>query len=68
MEKETIERVATHCKHKDCSYRKLLDSWLPYCDYIGATGRSRGCPISQCDKYTTEKVIFPFDEWTKKEF
>ena len=63
-----IEEVKTHCKHKDCSYRKLLDSWLPYCDYIGATGRSRGCPISQCDKYTTEKVNFPFDEWTKKEF
>lgn len=63
-----VETVKTHCKHKNCSYRKLLDSWLPYCDYIGATGRSRGCPISKCDKYTTEKVIFPFDEWTKKEF
>ena len=61
-----METVRTHCKHKDCSYRKYLDH-TPYCDYIGATGRPRNCPISKCDKYTTEKVYFPFD-WTKKEF
>lgn len=63
-----IETVKEHCKHIDCSYRKYIGKWTPYCDYIGATGVSRGCKISECDKYTTEKVYFPFDEWTKKEF
>ena len=67
MENDSIEYVSTHCKHKDCSYRKLLGTWIPYCDYIGATGKSRGCKISECDKYTTDPVWFPFDEWTKKE-
>lgn len=63
-----METVAKDCKHKDCSYRKKFHGWTPYCDYIGATGKSRGCKISECDKYTTEKVIFPRDDWTKKEF
>ena len=63
-----IETVEKDCKHPDCSYRRLLGSWLPYCDYIGATGESRKCQISECDKYTTEVVYFPNDEWTKKEF
>lgn len=63
-----IETVLRHCKHRDCSYRKTLDIGIPYCDYIGATGHSRKCKISQCDKYTTEPVYYPFDEWTKKEF
>ena len=62
------ETVRSHCKHRDCSYRKYLDGHTPYCDYIGATGRSRGCEISECDKYTTERVHFPFDEWDTKEF
>ena len=67
---EMIETVNKHCKHKDCSYRKVLQvgCWTEYCDYIGATGHSRGCKISECDKYTTEVVIYPFDEWAKKEF
>ena len=65
---EVIETVNKHCKHKDCSYRKLLGQWTEYCDYIGATGHSRGCKISECDKYTTEVVVYPFDEWIKKEF
>ena len=60
-----METVKNDCKHPDCSYRKILDTWIPYCDYIGATGHSRGCKISECDKYTTEKVKYPRDEWTK---
>ena len=68
--KDVIETVAEHCKHPDCSYRKVIQTgaWIPMCDYIGATGESRKCKISECDKYTTEKVHFPYDEWDKKEF
>lgn len=63
-----IETVNEHCKHKDCSYRKALSHgrWTYYCDYIGATGHSRNCPISECDKYTNEPVTFPFDDWVRR--
>ena len=65
-----METVNKDCKHKDCSYRKVLEygRWTEYCDYIGATGESRKCRISECDKYTNKPVSFPFDEWVKKEF
>lgn len=65
-----METVDKDCKHKDCSYRKLLQvgRWTEYCDYIGATGKSRKCKISECDKYTNKPVRYPFDEWDKKEF
>lgn len=46
------ETVSRHCKHKDCVYRSLVGD-TPYCAYILATGQSRKCSISECDKYTT---------------
>lgn len=59
---EEHETVAEHCKHPDCSYRRQIEAgYTPYCDYIGATGQARRCKISECDKYTTEKVVFPQD-------
>ena len=45
-----IETVKEHCKHPDCHYRGKFGR-DDYCDYIGYTGTSRNCPISQCDKY-----------------
>lgn len=63
-----IETVEEHCKHKDCSYRKHSPVIGDYCDYIGAHQESRRCRISKCDKYTTEKVYFPKDDWTKRLF
>lgn len=58
MERE--ETVMEDCKHPDCSYRrKLGNDYTEYCDYIGSTGHSRGCKISECDKYTSGNVTFP---------
>ena len=54
------ETVKKDCKHPDCAYRRPLDAgYTPYCDYIGATGRARGCSISECDKYKPGKAKFP---------
>ena len=57
MEKE--ETVAKDCKHPDCSYRRRLNDYIECCDYIGSTGHSRGCKISECDKYDPGRVTFP---------
>ncbi len=46
------ETVKEHCKHKDCVYRGVL-SGTPTCDYIFREGHSRGCSISECNKYKT---------------
>ena len=51
-----IETVQKDCKHKDCVYRRLLDTHVPYCDYIGIMGYSRNCDISKCDKYVKGKL------------
>lgn len=40
---------------KDCVYRSRFRDNIHYCDYIGMTGTSRGCPVSQCDKYRKGK-------------
>ena len=66
MEEEKIETVLEHCQHPDCSYRKRINDYTPYCDYIGAEGKSRKCRISECDKYTRERVKFPLDEWASR--
>lgn len=57
MERE--ETVMEDCKHPDCAYRRMLNSYIECCDYIGATGRSRGCKISECNKYRPGTVKFP---------
>lgn len=56
---EEFETVRMHCKHEDCIYRRYLESWTPYCDYIGIEKKPRGCDISKCDKYKPGKKIQP---------
>lgn len=52
---EDIEiELISKCKHKKtcffyCQYP------LPTCDYISYEGKPRGCSISECDKYISEK-------------
>lgn len=49
-----IETVEEHCKHIDCVFRGHLShvrNSTSCCDYLFLTGKSRGCKISECDKY-----------------
>lgn len=49
---EDIETVREHCKNTDCVYRsKLLGCGTPFCQYCLIEEHSRGCKISECDKY-----------------
>ena len=54
-----IETVREHCTHEDCVYRRCLKNGLPYCDYIGVEKHSRGCDISNCDKYKPGRKTRP---------
>ena len=50
-----VETVEEHCTHKDCSYRcHLLSYNCDYCNYAVMEGELRGCPISQCTRYTNK--------------
>ena len=51
---QEIETVAKNCPHKDCMFRSKLTGG-EYCAYMQITGRSRGCGISDCDKYEKGK-------------
>lgn len=47
-----VETVDEHCRHEDCVYRMRLDLYGRYfCNYAAMERRSRGCSISECDKY-----------------
>lgn len=48
---ETIE----DCIHTDCIYRATRPLRTGSCDYILIEGHSRGCKISECDKYVSNK-------------
>ena len=48
------ETVSKDCQHKDCKYRSKGHG-VETCDYILINHRSRGCKISECDKYETGK-------------
>ena len=49
---ERNETVKEHCKHKDCIYRVYIDGGnIPICYYAVLERKSRGCKISECDKY-----------------
>lgn len=39
------------CTKKDCKFKATGSSRLDICDYIGHTGKSRGCPADNCNKY-----------------
>lgn len=55
---EKEETVRNHCIHKDCVYRSYIDGGAtPICYYAVLEGRSRGCKISECDKYKGGKPI-----------
>lgn len=58
-EPDRIETVAKDCKHKNCVYRghisPINQSTEECCDYILIEGHSRGCPISECNKYRRGK-------------
>lgn len=48
-----IDTVAEYCP-LDCIYRVRYPS-NGSCVYILIEGHSRGCPVSQCDKYISTK-------------
>ena len=48
------ESRACLCKKKDCRY--MAKQNLKTCDYILITGKRRGCPVENCDKYLPGKV------------
>ena len=48
--KPHFETVAKDCKHKKCKYRGRVSGYES-CEYILQEGHSRGCEISQCDKW-----------------
>lgn len=53
---EVVETVDEHCKHEDCIYRCRLNFYnTDYCNYAVIVGESRGCSISECDKYKRGK-------------
>ena len=51
------ETVIKHCKHEDCKYRCKLGKDA-CCVYILIKGVSRGCKISECDKYQAGKIVY----------
>ena len=53
---ERHELVDTDCKHADCVYRNSIrGEHISFCGYILEEGHSRGCKISECDKYKSGK-------------
>lgn len=54
-----METVDKDCKHKDCAYRMRLapsgGGKTQICAYCMYTGHTRGCKISECDKYVKGK-------------
>jgi len=64
-----METVDKDCKHKDCVYRSRLSSGgntCYFCDYIGVTGKPRGCGIADCDKYRKGKKKFKIDIYSQQ--
>lgn len=51
---EVIEEVDRYCP-KDCIYRMYFDGTTHYCGYCAAERHSRGCKVSECDKYKRGK-------------
>lgn len=43
------------CQSKDCVFRKNISGGIAVCDYAGATGRLRNCPVEDCDKYVSRR-------------
>lgn len=71
--KEVKVELITKCKHrKTCFYHTMHP--LESCDYISYEGKQRGCSISECDKYISEKEAKAIgkkkltEEFTKKPY
>lgn len=47
------------CKRRNCQYRSKLSGNIPYCDYIGYTGKPRNCDPADCDKYEPKTMKRP---------
>ena len=57
---QEVETVAEKCPRNDCIYRVLIDGGrTPVCYYAVIEEKSRGCPISQCDKYQSGRKKGP---------
>lgn len=57
---QEVETVAEHCKHEDCVYRSYIDGGqTPICFYAVLAEQSRGCKISECDKFQIGEKIKP---------
>lgn len=57
---EAIETVLEHCRHPECVYRSQIEGGnTPICFYAVLAGQSRGCKISECDKYKDGRKIRP---------
>lgn len=54
------ETVAESCQHEHCIYRSYINGGrIPICFYSLTTGKTRGCKISECDKYVDGRKIKP---------
>ncbi len=47
------------CKRKNCQYRSKISGNTAYCDYIGYTGKPRGCDPENCNKYEPKTAKRP---------
>lgn len=57
---QEVETAKECCKHDDCIYRSYIDGGnTPICYYAVLEGQSRGCKISECDKYKGGKALRP---------
>ena len=50
---EVIEELVNQLCPKDCIYRVPLTPTTDFCAYCLAKYESRGCKVSECDKYAT---------------
>lgn len=58
--KKSTETVVESCQHEHCIYRSTINGGrVPMCFYAVATGKARGCKISECDKYIDGRKIKP---------
>lgn len=49
-----MSRMSKVCNQKickKCKYRGIVISGTITCDYISITGKKRGCPAGDCDKF-----------------
>ena len=50
-----MSETINDCKHEDCAFRRVNPYGCGSCAYSLIMGKSRGCKISECDKYVSAK-------------